>query len=461
MGYTMAMSQPPPLPGDPPPVPRRPIATALAWIVIIASVLTILGIQTFNNRPVTPSGDVRADAAIQLRLTGRYLVGVKSFMDRLGAAQPKLGGELASQLPAVVKSPLDEVRAAPIVGELSGAAAAVQWLDRIATDDPGLIQDIFDFRDIYHDAQVPGPDERQRLIERHGWFAELALSAELPEANPARAAVLAPARRTMLALIGLVVIAGMGFIAGITLAAVAIYRYSRSRLYRGYLATVRGGSRGAFLEGFALYLGSICVLSLGIHWLWPEAPLFVRGAVTLLAPLAALWPLLRGISWRELRRGAGWHRGRGFWREIGAGLVGYLAGIPLFAVAIVFTLILSRFAGGPAMHPIVNFMDGGIAQIIGLYLLAAVWAPITEETMFRGLFYHSLRDRMPWALSALLIGVIFAAIHPQGWVAIPVLTTLAFNFAAIREWRGSIIAPMTAHALNNTSAVTVLLLMLG
>ena len=40
-------------------------------------------------------------------------------------------------------------------------------------------------------------------------------------------------------------------------------------------------------------------------------------------------------------------------------------------------------------------------------------------------------------LSATISGFVFAAIHPQGWVAVPALMGLAYAFAVIREWRGT------------------------
>ena len=54
--------------------------------------------------------------------------------------------------------------------------------------------------------------------------------------------------------------------------------------------------------------------------------------------------------------------------------------------------------------------------------------------------------------------MIFAAIHPQGWAAIPVLGCIGFNLAMIRQWRGSLIAPIAAHALNNGAILTLLLM---
>jgi len=74
--------------------------------------------------------------------------------------------------------------------------------------------------------------------------------------------------------------------------------------------------------------------------------------------------------------------------------------------------------------------------------------------------FHHLRGRWAWAPSAAVVAVIFAAIHPQGWVAVPVLASIALALAALREWRGSIIASMTAHAFNNFMAITVALVLL-
>jgi membrane protease YdiL (CAAX protease family) len=58
-----------------------------------------------------------------------------------------------------------------------------------------------------------------------------------------------------------------------------------------------------------------------------------------------------------------------------------------------------------------------------------------------------------------VVSFLFPIIHPQGWVAVPALGSIAMALAALREWRGSIIASMTAHAFNNFVAVTLALLL--
>jgi membrane protease YdiL (CAAX protease family) len=53
---------------------------------------------------------------------------------------------------------------------------------------------------------------------------------------------------------------------------------------------------------------------------------------------------------------------------------------------------------------------------------------------------------------------VFAVVHPQGLIAVPVLMGLALGFTLAREWRGSLVPGMVAHSLNN-GLVTLLILL--
>jgi membrane protease YdiL (CAAX protease family) len=95
-------------------------------------------------------------------------------------------------------------------------------------------------------------------------------------------------------------------------------------------------------------------------------------------------------------------------------------------------------------------------------------APLVEETMFRGALYRHLREASAgWGrvssvvVSTFLSSFLFAVIHPQGWLAVPVLGGLAAVFALAREWRQSLVPPMVAHAVNNGITTLVLLMMAG
>ena len=117
-------------------------------------------------------------------------------------------------------------------------------------------------------------------------------------------------------------------------------------------------------------------------------------------------------------------------------------------------------------HPIVDkVLHSGWQGWIQAVFLASVVAPIMEETMFRGVLYRHMREatgRMGrWRsviLSALVVSFVFAALHPQGLLAVPVLMALAFGFTAAREWRGSLIPSMTVHALHNGALMAMLIL---
>ena len=106
--------------------------------------------------------------------------------------------------------------------------------------------------------------------------------------------------------------------------------------------------------------------------------------------------------------------------------------------------------------------------ILLVYLVACVGAPITEEIMFRGVLYRYLRElSRTWTLilslvfSMVISSVLFAAIHPQGLTFIPVLGALAVAFCIGREWRGSLVAPMIAHGVNNGAVMTMSVFLFG
>ena len=120
-------------------------------------------------------------------------------------------------------------------------------------------------------------------------------------------------------------------------------------------------------------------------------------------------------------------------------------------------------------HPIIiEIAQGGWQVRVLLLILAVVAAPIVEETMFRGVLYRQLRSasyRMGSAvsimLSVLLTSFLFAAIHPQGWVAIPALMGIAVGMNLMREWRGTVIPSMVVHGLSNALVTSMMLIFLS
>jgi membrane protease YdiL (CAAX protease family) len=182
-----------------------------------------------------------------------------------------------------------------------------------------------------------------------------------------------------------------------------------------------------------------------------------------------------------VRQDIGWTLGRNPVLEPAMGLACYILALPivLIGVFLSFLLLAIRNQLGPGLeealaqhqpiHPIVEFIvHGSAADRLLIFIDACVLAPIVEETMFRGILYRHLRELSHgwswfWSVvfSATVVSFIFAAIHPQGLLAVPVLMAVAYGFTIAREWRGSLLPSMVAHAVNNAVVVSFVMLVMG
>ncbi len=302
--------------------------------------------------------------------------------------------------------------------------------------------------------------ERAEFSDMLGWFARLAPSAETGKI-PDRTAI---TTRSVLVLSLVAVIFLTAVLAIIGGAILLFIGLKKVREGQSLMAFSRDQKPcGILLECFALYLGTMAAGEWFARGLPPGFSPVVYG-LAIVIPL--LWPLIRGISWRAFFGSMGIHRGKGVLREVGAGVVGYVGVLAIASIGILLTLVLafvvnhinaataiSQEGGapvGPVTHPIVGWIyEGGWKVRILCFLLAAGFAPLFEEMFFRGALHRALRGRFRFLPAALITGVIFAALHPQGWMGIPALASIGIGFSLLREWRDSLIAPMVAHAINN------------
>jgi membrane protease YdiL (CAAX protease family) len=375
---------------------------------------------------------------------GRYALGAARLLgDR--------GGEAFARLESDARSSGARLRLVAVAAEIEGAAAVAGRLERLLAEDlsPAERADAGTFRRIYVDLAPLAPDAD--FVRRNGWFARLALSRGLPDHHPLRRAVLGAATRTFAAF----VIAGFGLffsiLAGLVLLPMGLWALRGGRLRFAYAAPARAPGDRAWLETVTILLAG--VLAIG---------LLGRGPLAIwLLVLVPLWPLARGVSLGDWRAGLGLVRGRGLVREAGAGLLGYLAGIPVFVAGVLVSVLLSRVLGDPLSHPAVREAAGGGAGILHLYLAACVWAPLVEETVFRGAFHRYLRARTSRLAAAALTGLVFAFVHPQGLAAVPALAAVGGWLALVREWRGSLVPCIAVHCVHNLALVSLAALALG
>ena len=173
-------------------------------------------------------------------------------------------------------------------------------------------------------------------------------------------------------------------------------------------------------------------------------------------PLVAL--KLRGMSLRETfglkRLGTG--------GVLGAAFVLLLVAFPLIAASLEISRVLLAGAGYRNTEPqeMVRFLakDGSQIARFAVAFSAVVMAPFQEELIFRGYLYGVARRFVGPAGGAVLVSLLFAAIHVHA-PSFAGLFVLAMCLTLAYEWTGSLFVPMAMHAMFNS--ITVINLLAG
>jgi membrane protease YdiL (CAAX protease family) len=423
---------------------QRKAGIVISWLLILAAVAITQIPQYRLDRQATQSG-VTQDLTMQMM--GRYVVGMKSVLGNTPAVDlsvPQINKALQNS-----DNSRKDLFFIPILMELTTREEALTMLEQIVAEpsNKDIAQDAPLFLQLYRQGSASLTQEQYRSIERYGWIGKLALSQDKPPSDPLRRSVISSALQTFVTAVVFIMGLLVAFAAGLILLTIAIVFSVKKRLRTRFSPLEDPGT--SLLEAFAIFITGLIALPALARWLSPGYQLAASLFTFPVILIALAWPYFRGSKWKNIRTAIGWNRGQGFFREAASGILGYLAGLPLLAVAIIPVLLISRSTGSVPSHPIVNEISRDPIPMILILGLACVWAPIVEETFFRGLLFGYLRRRLHWSLAGISTGFLFAVIHPQGWIAVPVLAAIGFTLSAIREWRGSIIASMAAHSLNN------------
>jgi len=416
------------------------------------------------------------------------------------AKDPTQLDALIDQVDLFAESPADRVRTVMLSAEMQGAATAQERIDTLRLDlisqqeDPlpesdnaeldaarasandtslGLALEELDILEAIYARGTDTIDQaaKDQLLARYHIFGEHTLTWGQPD--EIRGDVLGPPWALFVVMIffGLLVIAAI--FAGFVLFVWGLIWIGNPRTRFHNPVPMPGGS--VMLETYAWFVGAFfvyVVAATAIEYHAPEYAMYMLPAQWLLM-LVPLWPIVRGMHSRSWRHAVGLTRGQGVFREIGAGFVAYLASLPIFLVGVGITLVVilvqaaiqaSQTGGSPTPvppnNPVVDLIgSGNVLVIVFIVTLATIWAPITEELIFRGALFRHLRGRVAWPIAALVSAVLFAYMHSYGPLFVAPLIALGFMFAFMREWRGSIIAPMTAHFLHNGTLVCLMVSM--
>jgi membrane protease YdiL (CAAX protease family) len=94
--------------------------------------------------------------------------------------------------------------------------------------------------------------------------------------------------------------------------------------------------------------------------------------------------------------------------------------------------------------------------VVSIVAFAVAVAPVFEEFFFRGFAYPALKQRWGTWRALVIVSAAFAAIHLHVPSLGP-LFALAIGLGLSYEFTGSLLAPITVHALFNTVNVGMLL----
>jgi len=129
--------------------------------------------------------------------------------------------------------------------------------------------------------------------------------------------------------------------------------------------------------------------------------------------------------------------------------------------ALLWVLLLTAFGKPPEVQDLVAKAagdDASSAFLLALGVLGVFVAPVTEELLFRGAIFGSLRAKLGPRSAALLSSVLFAAVH-MSWTALVPLFVLAIVLCWVYERSGSLVAPIAVHMLNNATSLLPIFLL--
>lgn len=374
-------------------------------------------------------------------------------------------GEIFDDADKLAISRTDRLRAAIVIAELQGPARAVERLTALRAEaEPGgaLANEIGWLLPRYEAAvaQKPIPDLPQDVITamkgRHGWFADLTNAFGRDDAHPDRWYTVAGAEQFL---------AFMGFASAFQIIQLALGVIFAIAVI---VVIAKHGVENSDdpLVPTTIYLQAFCVFALifSTYLMTHVFLLGAEGAIALVVSqaiiwscaLASLYPLLRGVKFRELFHDLGFTAPRGVPRELMMGVVGYLAGIPIIWAGNLIGNVVDASMGlvdeGAAGIPLYESpMSGSWILIVLAAASSCLWAPIVEETMFRGCLYRWCRVRLTWIPTTLVTAAVFAAIHPYSIGGMIAIFACGMVWGLLREWRQSLYAPIVAHMLHNAN----------
>ncbi len=466
-----------------------------AWLFIFALVIGVPFLRKMRASE-DPAGQENHLRLLVFTMQAKFMVG---FHELLANSQQANDVSMAQQAEQLNVGSVDQrLCYVALVGELAGFRSAQDKLtalnsklaeskhpllerDEMAKNTLGRLYSNYQ-AGIFDDPRID-EEQKQNLRKTLGWIGDLALAPRGGNNPEVRQELLSSATAVFIAFMVIFVLGALLGLAGaIGLIVLCFYLFT-GHCRQGVAVNSGSAGGGIYAETFALWMLVFLIFSFAPLLIPVEgAEMMVTGLATLASLVVLVWPVVRGIPWRQVREDIGLVGGPHPVLEPFLGPVGYALSLPLLCVGVIMMLIMMSLQNvfpigwsaylpladefspmNMPTHPIVELLSRpGLAGKLQILFLGSVVAPIVEETMFRGVLYRHLRDatgRWPLLLSclvsALIVSFVFAIIHPQGLLAVPALMALAMGFTLMRQWRGSLISSMVAHGINNALVMSL------
>ena len=159
-------------------------------------------------------------------------------------------------------------------------------------------------------------------------------------------------------------------------------------------------------------------------------------------------------------RGAFTSKGCTAGRALGKGVLYGLAAIPpVILLSHVMATCTEALGYEPRLQEVFNWLnDGTVSAGTRAFIMVAaiIIAPVTEETLFRGILFPALLKSRAFASAALVSGLYFALVHFHAPSLLPLLA-LSLAFSGAYAATGSLLTPIVMHALFNTVSLLLFL----
>ncbi len=454
-------------------------AETLPWIAVgVVALAALILIQQWgvwlSGSTISGAGQQRAweerltePGLDELTITSKAIVRIFSMGGELEMEADE--AEVLEGLDFIALTAADEIRVAVVAGELHGPEETLRRLtaidERLGVR-AELRGDVRWFRELYEraagESAADGIGGAEVMRARHGWFTDLALSRHAGSASDQPSAEALTGGGLKL----IAVLAGVGIAHGlVSLLALVVGIWALIKFFDrdGDAIEMSMDIEPAYLQAAVLFLiGAIVFSGLGamasssqgnaavVFFAASEVAVWVAG-------LSVLWPRLRGVPGMAFRADTGWTLGEaGFAREVFWGFAGFCVSTGLTMLLSIGFGIVAMAAGsteGGAETIDLPLFDSPIAPTWPLLLLgsltAVLWAPFFEELVFRGCLFAWLRPRLGMWGTVAVTSIAFGAIHPYSIDGMLMVASGGVVYALLREWRGSLIAPITAHMLHN------------